>query len=354
VKFSPLTFIFIHQNSLSFMKKILTLLAFSCFVTIGLFAQTPAADAKMEPAVWKRGGGLGFDLSGLGIQNPRVGAGLNRIGIGGLGTYSADKKGAKNYWENGISLQLGVLRVGGKGNNVQKGIDVLRGQSKVGHAITSSGKIYASAIFIGTTSILKTYEGNLLGSNDGTKGKGLVSKLFSPTQLQFHPGIEWRPNDHFGVLLSPVGFNGIFVPDQKIAELNIHGNELGKKNRIEIVPALQANYKNKFLNEKVAFTSSLNLTTNYLKNPFVITALNFWQNNLSIALGKGLSLDLLGELAYNHYKPVVKDTNNDGKYDPGTISAPDKDGQLPKTTGDKLKYGTQAIGSFLLKYSIVL
>jgi Protein of unknown function (DUF3078) len=343
------------------MKKILTLLAFSCFLTVGLFAQAPAEVAKMEPTAWKRGGGLGFDLTGLGIQNPRVGAGLNRIGIGGLGTYSADKKGAKNYWENNLSLQLGVLRIGGKGNNVQKGIDVLRGTSKAGRAITSSGKIFASAILIGTTSILKTYEGNLLGK-DGTDGKNLVSRLFSPAQIQFHPGIEWRPNDHFGLLVSPVGFNGIFVPDAAIAKLNIHGNELGKKERIEIVPALQANYKNKFFKDKVAFTSSLNLTTNYLKQPFVITALNFWQNNVSIALGKGLSLDLLGELAYNHYKPVVKDTYDaakaakgaDGRFDPGTITAPAKDGQLPSTTGDALKYGTQAIGSFLLKYSIVL
>jgi hypothetical protein len=352
LSFFALVNIFLPNQQLFFnMKKFLTLVILSLFVSVNLFSQAPGAPKEaVAPTGWTRGGGLGFDLSGLGIRNPRVGAGLNRIGIGGLGTYFADKKADKNYWENLLSLQLGVVRIGGKGNDVQKGIDVLRGQSKFGRSITANKKWYASAVAIGTTTILKTYDGNLL-DNDGGR---LISKFLSPAQLQFHPGIEWRPNDKFGLLISPIGFNGIFVPDAAIAGLNIHGNELGKKNRIEAVAALQANYKTKFLNDRMGYTSSLNLTTNYLKEPFVITALNFWQNTLSFNIAKGLSLDLLGEAAYNHYKPVIKDSNDDGKFDPGTISAPIKDGAIPASSGDKLSYGTQWIGSFLLKYSRVL
>ncbi len=347
------------------MKKVLTLLTLVFFTGNLLFAQ--AGDDRLKevkdkaaakPAgAWTRGGGFGFDLAGLGIANPRLGAGQNRFGIGGLGTYFADKKQEKNYWENALSLQLGVVRLGGKGQDFQKGIDVLRGSSKAGRSVTADNKWYASAIVIGTTSILKTYDGNYL--NVGPS-RNIISRLFSPSQLQFHPGIEWKPNEHFSALFSPIGFVGLFVPNQDIADLNIHGNEFGKTNRLQLVPALNASYKNKFLKDRVSFVSTINLTTNYLDNPFTITALNFWQNNLSIAIFKGLSLDLFGEAAYDHYKLVQKDPNSDGLYVLGNAK---KDAAgvaiisngIPEYDGpSRLGRSTQWIGSFLLKYNLPL
>lgn len=341
------------------MKKVFTLLSLVLLVTSMVQAQ--AGDDRLKEVkakamatsngAWTRGGGFGFDLTGLGIANPRLGAGQNRFGLGGLGTYFADRKQEKNYWENNISLQLGVVRIGGKEQDFQKGIDVLRGTSKAGRSITADNKWYATALAIGTTSILKTYENNYLNSNSTRK---VISRLFSPSQLQFHPGVEWKPNEHFSALLSPVGFVGLFVPNDEIAKLYIHGNEFGKNNRLQLVPSINASYKNKFLKDRVSFVSTINLTTNYLDRPFSITALNFWQNNVSIALFKGLSLDLFGEAAYDHFKPVIKDTNDDGILDVGVVTPPTTKDQFPTTTKDKLGYGTQWIGSFLLKYNLPL
>jgi hypothetical protein len=326
---------------------LLSLLCLSlCF---SVSAQDAAAP---EVLGWTRGGGAGFDLSGLGIRNPRVGAGLNRFGIGGLGTFFANKKASKSFWDNAIALQLGVARIGSSDDPFLKSIDQLRLSSKAGYSITADKKWYASGILIGTTSLLKTYDGNNLSSGSGASVRDLFSRFLSPSQLQFHPGIEWKPNAHFSMLISPVGLNMIYVADDVLAAKNIHGNELGKNARVQLVPALQAGYTNKYFNDRITYTSALNITTDYLNNPFKISALNFWQNNVSFAITKNISLDLFGEAAYDHYKFIQKNVDNDAKIEIGKVLPVTVDGQLPGTDGpDRLGRGTQIIGSFLLKYN---
>ncbi len=339
------------------MKKIILSLSLS-FAAVLVFAQVgddrlkEVSDkaAKSVELGWVRGGGFGFDFSGLGIMNPRAGAGLNRLGIGGLGTYFANKKNEKSFWDNGVSLQLGVARLGGSDEPFLKSIDQLRYLSKAGYAITSNEKWYASGLLAATSTLLKTYEGNFLSS--GAQARDLFSRFLSPAQVQFHPGVEWKPNDHFDILFSPIGMNMIYVGDDNLAARNIHGNEFGKNTRMQLVPAINAGYTNKFFNDRVTYTSALNWTTNYLNNPFRQGALNFWQNNLSFAITDNLSLDLYGEAQNDHNKFIQVDVNKDGRYDIGTIRPITEDGQMPTTEGpDRLGRGTQFIGSFLLKYN---
>jgi hypothetical protein len=326
------------------MRFITLTLLFVLSVSTFSFAQ----DAAAPVYGWSRVGAMGFDLSGLGVKNPRVGAGLNRFGIGGLGSYAANRKEEKWYWENTFGLQLGVVRLGGSGADFTKSTDVLRVQSKLGRPLSKDGKWNLTGLVIGTSQLLKTYTGNSLKGATAD----LFSKFLAPAQLQFHPGIEWKPNSKFSLLISPVGLNTIYVGDDALAAKNIHGNEFGKNNRTQIVPALQAGYQDKFLKDRVTYTSSLNLTTDYLNNPFTISALNFWQNNLSFAIAKGLSLDLFGEAAYDHYKFVQKDINKDGKVTIGNLKAVTVDGQIPESDGpDRLGRGVQMLGSFMLQYN---
>lgn len=333
------------------MKKILLSLSLALFSTF-MMAQDAA---KPEELGWKSGGAFGFDLSGLGIKSPRVGAGLNRIGIGGLGTYFANKKADKAFWDNTLGLTLGVVRLGkGDANPFQKSVDQLRLQSKFGYSITADKKWYASGLLVGTSSLLKTYEGNFLDAGSGASPRDLFSQFLSPAQLQFHPGIEWKPNDNFSMLISPIGLNMIYVGFDGLAQRNIHGNELGKRTRVQAVPCLNWNYKRKILNDKVTYSTGFNWTTDYLNNPFKHGALNFWTHNLSYAITKNLSLDLFGEAQNDHNKYVQVDSNNDGVYDIGKVNTIAKDGDLPTTDGpDRLGRGTQMIGSFLLKYNKV-
>jgi len=97
--------------------------------------------AKKDTLGWTTGGGIGLDLAGMGLLNPKVGAGGNRLGIGGLGTLFANRKEDKWFWDNGFSLQLSAQRLGktsaNQASGFQKNLDVLRLTSRYGHKLGS-------------------------------------------------------------------------------------------------------------------------------------------------------------------------------------------------------------------------
>ncbi len=329
------------------MKKILLLSLVLLFAAVSSYAQ--AGDdrlkeinnmAKKEGDGWVRGGGIGLDLAGMGLKNPRVGAGQSRFGVGGLGTLFANKKGAKWFWENNASLQLSAQRLGKEAEFV-KSLDMLRLGSRYGHKLKNDKLFFATdALF--ETLVLKTYQGNLL--KPATTGENPIAKIFSPARFSFSPGLDYRPNEHWSYFLAPVALRLIYVADDEIAKLGVHGNEIVKdaagnvteiKNSFLMVGAnAKIGYKNKFLKDRIAYTSNLDLFSNYRKDPQNIDLL--WQNNVSIAIFKGLSLDLLYEAFYDDNTFVQKDGNKNGVY-----SDPE----------DYLGKGVSSTGAFLLKYS---
>jgi len=114
-------------------KKILLVLVI-VFSGVLLFAQ--ADDKRLEEVAkmankeatdgWIKGGGIGLDLTGLRLINPRVGAGDNKFGLGGLGTFFFNYKNGKDYWNNGINFQLAVQNFKlGKSTKYQKNLDYM-------------------------------------------------------------------------------------------------------------------------------------------------------------------------------------------------------------------------------------
>lgn len=317
-----------------------------------------AEDKKMaaEKMGWQRGGGIGLDLSGMGIANPRVGAGANRFGIGGIGTFFMNRKDSSSYWDNNGSLQLSLQRIGQTkptdGLGFQKNLDILRLTSRYGRKL-KGGKLYIAAEGMAQTLLLETYASNFLKQQNAEDN--VVAKFFAPALLTFSPGLDWRPNPKYSVFLSPASVRLIFVGDDALANLNIHGNDIGKNNSLQVGANLVGKYTNKYLKERITTTSTLNLFSNYRRQPEKVDVI--WQNNLSILIFKGLSLDLLGELYYDYDVFIKKDTNDDGIYDIGNIlplpvNAPQ--GTIPDTDGpDKLGRGAQLVGAFLLKYSMI-
>lgn len=318
---------FTNQFS-NFMGKGIFTLAF-LFVFSNLIL---AQDAAKAPEFgWSRSGGFGADLSGIGILNPRVGAGGNRFGLGGLVTYFAKKKEAKNYWDNDFSLQLSAQKLGN--DDVQKNLDLLRINSRYGLKKLNE-KFWVSIDGLAQTGILPTYKGNYLTATDeANKTRDLLSKFLAPATLQLSPGIDFRPNSDWSLFFSPASWRLIFVGDDALALLNVHGNDVGKNSSNQLGASLVAKYNHKFLSDRVGLASEWNFYSNYLKEPQNIDV--FWKNNLSIGITKGLSLDLLGTLFYDHDVLVQTDRNGD-------------DDNI-----DDLDRGRRAemIGSFLLKFS---
>ena len=310
--------------------------------------------AKKDTLGWTMGGGIGLDLAGMGLLNPKVGSGGNRLGLGGLGTLFANRKEDKWFWDNGFSLQLSAQRLGktsaNQASGFQKNLDVLRLTSRYGHKL-GSDKWFVAGDFFAQTLLLKTYSSNYLSAV--SKTDRVVAKFLSPVQITLSPGINYKPDEHLSFFYSPAGMQLIYVADDSIARTGVHGNDVTrdatgsitsfKKSFLGLGSEFKAAYNNKYFNNRLSVTSGLRLFSNYLKEPQNVDVL--FSNNFSIAIFKGLSIDLLGEYFYDNDVKVQKDVNGDGVYEvivngDGTTSGPDRLGR-----------GGQWTGAFLIKYS---
>ncbi|HHB79451.1 MAG TPA: DUF3078 domain-containing protein [Saprospiraceae bacterium] len=330
-------------------KKILLIVAI-VFSGVMLFAQ--ADDKRLEEVSkmakqdakegWIKGGGIGLDFTGLRLINPRVGAGDNKFGIGGLGTFFFNYKKGKDYWNNGVNFQLAVQNVNLDAKRLyQKNLDVVRFNSRYGHQIKE--KLFGAVDFGLETLLLPTYSGNF--TSPETAGDNLIAKLFSPARITFSPGLDYKHDDHFSVFFAPIGLKIIYVADQDIANLGIHGTKLVEENDpskgfeqmfLQAGANLQAKYNNKFISDKVSYTTQLDLFSNYLNNPQNIDVL--WGHALDISIAKGLSLSLMGELFYDHDILVNFDRDGNGRYD---------------GTPNELARRVSMTGGYYLKYSKV-
>lgn len=315
-----------------------TLLAF-CF-NASLFAQ--AGDDRLKEVAkmaakdaegWTLGGGLGLDLAGLGLINPQLSAGGNRIGFGGLVSLFGNNKQAKYFWNNDVSLQLAAQRIGGKANPFQKSMDIMRLGSRYGYNILKD-KLFIAIDATAETQFLPTYVGNDIEG----PAADLLSEFLSPIRVAIAPGLDYKPNPHWSFFFAPASYRLTYVGNDALAALAGQplGNEEGKNSRNQLGYTMKAQYVNKFLKDRVAFSSKLGWFADYTKS---LNGNVLWQNNMSIALFKGLSLDLIGDVFYDHFtQVVVKD-----------IPAGTAANAVAPFLGLKPSY----TGGFLLKYNMI-
>ncbi len=275
--------------------------------------------SKKEGEGWVAGGAIGLDFAQLMMANPRVGSGDNRIAFGGLGNLYANYTKGRHSWSNNASLQLAVQKLADI--DWQKSLDVLRLNSQYGYKTNNEKWSYAALLTFESLT-MPTYPGNFLEAQEPTAMA--QAKFLSPFRLEVSPGIQYKPDAHFTFFLSPASYKLIYVSDQEIANLGIHGTKLVDDNNPalgyeqafhQLGARLNAAYANKFANDKIVFSSKLDLFSNYLNNPQNIDVL--WQNDLGWQIWKSLSLNFLLEAFYDHDINVLvkrpSDTLPDGQ-----------------------------------------
>ncbi len=330
---------------------------FLCALALtGMCTILPAQDTPAEPETpWKRTAGLGLDFAQLLQINPRQGAGQNRIGIGGAVNVAAAYKKGRLAWDNAGLWQFGIQRIGTgviaqgsteKNIPFQKAIDELRVNSKAGYAVSKNSKLFYAADVSILTQLTPTYTGDAQFPGNFLSdivGSGANSRFFSPATITLSAGFDFKPSPKLSLFYSPVGGKFIFVGDDLIAQLGVHGNPVTRDalgNVIDFKNAfaglgslLRANYANKFLNERLAFGSNIILFSNYLDGPQNIDV--DWTNQLDFSIIKGLQATMLFNVFYDH-DVLVQITDN---------SAPNGVSGL----GRRVSLTQQ----FLLKYALV-
>jgi hypothetical protein len=282
---------------------------------------------------WIHKAGVGLDLGQLLNINPYVGAGSDRLGIGGAINYKFRYKKDQFNWTNDVLLNLTVQRIGSgainsstdEGLPFEKALDMLTFNSNLAYQISESSP-WAYSLDVGLrTQLLHSYIDSasnkiFLKELDIAPYKtSLVSKLFSPALLTLAPGISYTPDSKFKFFLSPVAGQIIVISDQKIANLGVHGTKLKEGSSTEFETSkfalgalAKAAYTHTYF-EKLNIGSELSLFSDYLDNPQNIDVV--WMNSAAVELFKGFHIGLKLDLYYDHDKTNnISDSNAVGGF----------------------------------------
>ena len=130
--------------------------------------------------------------------------------------------------------------------------------------------------------------------------------------------MDYKPNENLSIYYSPAAYKGIIVIDDNIADdvakvddaglpiATIHGNPVEIENGVPVFKnafnqlgsLVKIGYANKFNEERIVYTSTLALYSNYLKNLQNIDV--DWANQVDVSVFKGFGVSLLLNVFYDH------------------------------------------------------
>ena len=320
-------------------RKLLWTLPLALLFALNLTAQNDDA-ARLDGLIqtesdsmgWVIGGGIGLDLGNILIINPRPGSGQNRWGVGGAIGVFANYRSGMTTWFNNISLNLSVEKNGSgllpdtdEKVPFRKGIDDLRINSTYGRKFNADSKWSYAVDFWFRSQLLPSYQGVEDGqiylseiTTSGPYETRLISKFLAPARFNLGLGVMYDPDDHWTFVFTPLTGDLIYISDQDIANLGVHGTELKEGSTTEYEKArwglgakLTGKYQNSWLDDRLTFNSSLSLFTDYLHNPGSFDV--DWTNELAFKILKNLSLSYNNNIYYDEdVSSTITDNNSPG------------------------------------------
>lgn len=270
------------------MKKLF--IAFSLLaLTVGqVAAQTDAAPT--ETPSWKVSGVSGLNLSQTSLTNWAAG-GENSVAWNLYLNASANYKKDSWSWDNALITDFGKTFT--TSNKWLKSIDKLNFSTKIGRSLSKHWSVSALGDFL--TQFARGYAAENNPNIAGNKDK-YISTILAPGYLTLAIGADYKPNDDFSLLLSPVTGKMTFVLDSRLSDAGAFGVKPGKKTLAEIGALAVANYKRK-LAENINLVTKLTLFTPYNES-FGNIDVN-WDMMIAFKINKFLTTTLTTNLVYD-------------------------------------------------------
>ncbi len=297
------------------LKKLLLLASVAIATTSISFAQATKEEKLKEKGDltkldegWTKKAGLGLGMNQIGVINPRVGGANDQLGFNGVLAGSATYKKGRMAWDNVGTLQYGILKNGILGTSLDsipftKSQDNLALASKFGYGIADGSPIFYAVGAAFRTQLTHTYAKSALSGKPEFRESGFLT----PAIFTIAPGIDYKPNDNFSVMLSPATLRGIIIADQRLAEKNSLGNTNGQTFETQIGASLTAGYKNEFFEKRLQFQTALNLFADY-KDLSDVKA--DWMTTTKFNVFKGLGVGLNTNYYFDRNVLVtIKDDN---------------------------------------------
>lgn len=305
------------------LRRLFIVVLFSTFLIPIINAQVTDTESKLRTKTadslngWKTGGVFGISLAQTSLTNWAAG-GENSLALNGFLSVFAIFKHNKTVWDNSLDMGYGILRQG-KEKKFKKMDDKIDLMSKFGQEAFKN--FYYAALFNFKTQMTPGYN----YPNDSVK----ISDWLAPAYVLTAIGMDYKPNSYLSMFIAPLTGKLTFVNNQMMADAGAFGVDKavfdengilihkGKMLKSEFGGYIRFIYsRNKFESEflkNVAFTTKIDLFSNYLKNPERIDV--NWETLIAFKINKYINLNITTNLIYDDDIDIVVDNNDDGIVD---------------------------------------
>ena len=240
-------------------------------------------------AGWKTGIVTGINLAQTALVNWSAG-GESSVAFNGMVSVFANYKDTTSEWINTLDIGYGMLQQGANGKFIKTDdrFDLL---SKYGV------KAFSNFNYAVLVNFKTQFAPGYNYPNDSVK----ISNLFAPAYLLAAIGLNYVPSSYFNAFLAPFTGKMTIVNDNALSASGAYGVTPGKKLKGEFggyarIVYTRSDFKSEIL-KNVAFTSKLDLFSNYLKDPQNIVF--NWENQLAMKVNKYISVNINTHLMYD-------------------------------------------------------
>jgi hypothetical protein len=247
---------------------------------------------------WKTGGLFNLTFNQAALSNWSAGGDNSAISLATLLNLYAFYADGRRSWDNSLTLAYGMTQSTSLG--ARKTDDRIDLVSKYGYDVGK--KWYLSGLFNFRSQFAKGY------NYPTATSKVLTSDFAAPAYLLLSLGMDYKPNDHFSLFLSPATIREVIVSNDSLARVGAFGVDSGKNSRFEFGAYASITYSAN-LSKTSTYSTKLDLYSNYLHNPQDVSL--YMTNILNAKVTNAISMNLSVTLIYDN---DIKSVKKDGTY----------------------------------------
>ncbi|MBN2486993.1 MAG: DUF3078 domain-containing protein [Bacteroidales bacterium] len=284
------------------MRKTKNITLFAVIVISGIFnlaaAQVTEAEGTLKKqafdtvAGWKTGGVTNLAFSQTSLTNWAAGGEDFTMSANGLFSVFANYKKKNMAWDNSLDIGYGRLWQGKGDEAINKKTD-----DKIDFLSKYGQLAFKNVYYAGMVNFKTQMDEGYNYPNDSVA----ISKFLAPAYLTVAIGLDYKPNSYFSAFAAPLTGKVTFVTDEVLSNAGAFGVDSGKVSKKEFGGYIRMIYsKNDFKNEflkNIAFTTKVDLFSNYLKNPDCIDI--SWETQIAMKVNKYISVNLNTHLLYD-------------------------------------------------------
>ncbi len=261
---------------------------------------------QKDTTYWDRGGVITLDFSNVFLSN-WAGGGLNSVSGKGLISLYAKLVKKNSTWDNTLDLGYGLVNQFDTDplDNVDDGL-FYKSDDRIDFASKYGRHAFQDWYYSGLLNFRSQFAPGFANPADSKDINKKISDFAAPAYVIAAVGLDYKPNKHFTLFLSPLTSKTTIVADDTLSSRGAFGVDKGEMIRFEVGGYVKAAYNKKLfenkndkgaVTESMTFSTKIDLFSNYIENPQNIDV--SWETLISMQFLKYFSFTTGTHLIYD-------------------------------------------------------